>query len=100
MIQGKKSTRKSPRYPRFRNFLHPEARQKPGTPRPHPLPASRQHHEGRTHNPLFTAPEARGQGVGRAPIDAVCAEAKRCAVKHVTWQTHQANTAGRLLYEK
>ena len=49
---------------------------------------------------LFTAPEARGQGVGRALIEAVYAVAKSSGIKRVYWQTHQSNTAGRRLYDK
>lgn len=49
---------------------------------------------------LFTLQEARGQGVGRALIEAVYLEAKRTGVKRVYWQTHQTNAAGRLLYDK
>jgi len=49
---------------------------------------------------LFTLREARGQGVGRALIEAVYLEAKRTGVKRVYWQTHQTNAAGRLLYDK
>lgn len=49
---------------------------------------------------LFTAPEARGQGVGRALIEAVYAVAQTSGVKRVYWQTHNTNRAGRLLYDK
>ena len=49
---------------------------------------------------LFTAPEARGQGVGRALIEAVYAAARSGGVKRVYWQTHHTNGAGRLLYDK
>jgi GNAT superfamily N-acetyltransferase len=49
---------------------------------------------------LFTAPEARAQGVGRALIEAVYAAARSSGVKRVYWQTHQTNAAGRLLYDK
>ncbi len=49
---------------------------------------------------LFTTPEARGQGVGRALIEAVCAAAKSSGIKRVYWQTHQTNATGRLLYDK
>ncbi len=48
---------------------------------------------------LFTAPEARGQGVGRALIEAVCAQARHDGIHRVYWQTHQTNTAGRRLYD-
>ena len=49
---------------------------------------------------LFTAPEARGRGVGRALIQAVYAHAKASGAKRVYWQTHETNSAGRLLYDK
>ena len=49
---------------------------------------------------LFTVPEARGQGVGRALIEAVYATAKSTGIKRVYWQTHQTNLAGRRLYDQ
>lgn len=49
---------------------------------------------------LFTAPGARGQGVGRALIHGVYAAAKDQGVKRVYWQTHHTNAQGRALYEK
>ncbi len=49
---------------------------------------------------LFTVPEARGQGVGRALIEAVYAAAKSSGIKRVYWQTHHTNNAGRLLYDR
>jgi GNAT superfamily N-acetyltransferase len=49
---------------------------------------------------LFTAPAARGHGVGRALIEGVYARAKAAGVKRVYWQTHTSNAAGRLLYDK
>lgn len=49
---------------------------------------------------LFTAPAARGQGVGRALIQGVYAQAKAADIKRVYWQTHTTNSAGRLLYDK
>ncbi len=49
---------------------------------------------------LYTAAEVRGHGVGRALIEAVYAAAKSSGIKRVYWQTHQTNTAGRLLYDK
>ncbi|MCY7314679.1 MAG: GNAT family N-acetyltransferase [Rubrivivax sp.] len=48
---------------------------------------------------LFTAPEARGQGVGRALIEAVCAQACDSGVHRVYWQMHETNVAGRRLYD-
>jgi GNAT superfamily N-acetyltransferase len=49
---------------------------------------------------LFTAPEARDCGVGRALIEAVYAAAREAGVKRVYWQTHTTNAAGRALYDK
>ncbi|KPF66432.1 GNAT family acetyltransferase [Bosea sp. AAP35] len=49
---------------------------------------------------LFTAPEARGTGAGRALIEAVrqMAQAKGCF--RVYWQTHESNVEARALYDK
>ena len=49
---------------------------------------------------LFTTPEARGRGVGRALIEAVYDAAREAGVKRVYWQTHTTNAAGRALYDK
>ena len=49
---------------------------------------------------LFTAPDMRGQGVGRALILGVYQAAKAAGVREVYWQTHETNSAGRLLYDK
>jgi GNAT superfamily N-acetyltransferase len=49
---------------------------------------------------LFTAPEARGRGVGRALIEAVYNAAREAGVKRVYWQTHTTNATGRALYDK
>lgn len=49
---------------------------------------------------LFTAPSCRGQGIGRALIEAVGARARAAGVKRVYWQTHHTNATGRLLYDK
>jgi len=49
---------------------------------------------------LFTAEAARGQGVGRALIDAVYARAKATGSPRVYWQTHETNTAAQALYDK
>ena len=49
---------------------------------------------------LFTSSEARGQGIGRALIEAVYSAAKSDGIKRVYWQTHHSNEAGRLLYDK
>ncbi len=48
---------------------------------------------------LFTAPELRGKGVGRALIQAVSDAAHELGVDSVYWQTHETNTAGRRLYD-
>ena len=49
---------------------------------------------------LFTAPQARGQGVARALIQGVYAAAQASGIHRVYWQTHQTNSAGRLLYDQ
>lgn len=49
---------------------------------------------------LFTSPEARGRGVGRALIEAVYASAKSSGIQRVYWQTHQTNATGRQLYDR
>lgn len=49
---------------------------------------------------LFTLEAARGRGVGRALIQGVYGEGKSAGVKRVYWQTHETNSAGRLLYDK
>jgi len=49
---------------------------------------------------LFTVEAARGQGVGRALIEAVYVAATAAGSKRVYWQTHETNAAGRLLYDK
>ena len=49
---------------------------------------------------LFTIPEARGQGVGRALIEGVYAAAREAGVDRVYWQTHTSNTPGRRLYDQ
>jgi GNAT superfamily N-acetyltransferase len=49
---------------------------------------------------LFTAPDARGRGVGRSLINAVCDEALRAGTRRVYWQTQHTNAAGRRLYDK
>ncbi|GAA4988143.1 GNAT family N-acetyltransferase [Yinghuangia aomiensis] len=48
---------------------------------------------------LFTAPEARGAGVGRALIAAVADWARARGCDRVYWQTHEDNTAARRLYD-
>lgn len=49
---------------------------------------------------LFTRESDRGQGVGRALINAVYDAARRDGSPRVYWQTHETNAAGRLLYDK
>lgn len=48
---------------------------------------------------LFTAPEARGHGVGRALIDAVYDAAREAGSARVYWQTHHTNATARSLYD-
>lgn len=48
---------------------------------------------------LFTASEARGQGVGRTLIEYVYAAAAKSGSRRVYWQTHEANPA-RKLYDR
>ena len=48
---------------------------------------------------LFTAPEARGVGVGRALIEHVYDQAAKTGSRRVYWQTHEANPA-RKLYDR
>jgi GNAT superfamily N-acetyltransferase len=49
---------------------------------------------------LFTLPEARGRGVGRALIEAVYAEAGKEGSRRVYWMTHESNAQARILYDK
>lgn len=49
---------------------------------------------------LFTAEEARGRGVGRQLINAVCEAARAAGSSRVYWQTKATNAAGRALYDK
>lgn len=48
---------------------------------------------------LFTAPEARGKGVGRALIEYVYTEAAKAGSRRVYWQTQEWNPA-RKLYDQ
>ncbi len=48
---------------------------------------------------LYTAPDARGQGVGRALIEHVFAYAKGVHAGEVYWLTHQDNSTARRLYD-
>jgi GNAT superfamily N-acetyltransferase len=49
---------------------------------------------------LFTAPEARGAGVGRALIEAVYDRARKEGAQRVYWHTHETNATAIRLYEK
>ena len=48
---------------------------------------------------LFTAEAARGQGVGRALIEAVTARAKEDGAARVYWMTHESNATAMRLYD-
>lgn len=49
---------------------------------------------------LFTAPQARGQGVARALIAAVEDAARAAGCPSVYWHTHQDNATARRLYDQ
>ena len=49
---------------------------------------------------LFTAPDCRGQGIGRALIEGVYEQAAAAGATRVYWQTQVSNAAGRQLYDK
>ena len=48
---------------------------------------------------LFTAEEARGKGVGRGLINAVCEHAREAGSPRIYWQTHETNTVAMRLYD-
>jgi len=48
---------------------------------------------------LFTAPEARGQGAGRALIEAVYDRAGAAGASRVYWLTQETNATARALYD-
>jgi GNAT superfamily N-acetyltransferase len=48
---------------------------------------------------LFVADAARGQGLGRALIEAVYAAAQRDGASRVYWLTHETNASARALYD-
>jgi GNAT superfamily N-acetyltransferase len=49
---------------------------------------------------LFTVPEARGQGVGRALIEAVYERARHAGASRVYWHTHETNITAQALYDR
>jgi GNAT superfamily N-acetyltransferase len=49
---------------------------------------------------LFTAPEARGQGVARALIAEVSGWAREHGCSRVYWSTQETNTTARRLYDQ
>ena len=49
---------------------------------------------------LFTAEEARGQGAGRALIEAVYERAREAGASRVYWLTQDTNHTARALYDK
>ena len=49
---------------------------------------------------LYTVPEARGQGVGRALIGAVAAQARAAGAARYYWLTQEGNAVARMLYDK
>jgi len=48
---------------------------------------------------LFTTPELRAQGVGRALIEAVYERATAAGTGRVYWHTHESNAIARALYD-
>lgn len=49
---------------------------------------------------LFADPDVRGQGIGRALIEAVHAEATKAGSQYVYWTTAHDNTNARKLYDR
>ena len=49
---------------------------------------------------LFTAASQRGKGVGRRLIEGVYDAARAAGCSRVYWQTHTANAAARVLYDR
>lgn len=49
---------------------------------------------------LYATPEVRGQGVGRALIEAVYGEADKAGAPSVYWLTQDFNTTARQLYDR
>jgi GNAT superfamily N-acetyltransferase len=48
---------------------------------------------------LFTRPDIRGKGVGRALIEAVYDHARAAGATRVYWHTHETNSVAQRLYE-
>ena len=49
---------------------------------------------------LFVAPEARGQGLGRALIEDLMALSRQKGLHRIWWMTEMTNTAARKLYDR
>jgi GNAT superfamily N-acetyltransferase len=49
---------------------------------------------------LYTSAAARGRGIGRALIDAVCQRARSMGSARVYWHTHETNAVAMALYDK
>ena len=49
---------------------------------------------------LFTAPEARGQGVAKRLIEAVANHARQSGALRCYWLTHEDNQVARVLYDR
>ena len=49
---------------------------------------------------LYTSPDARGAGVGRALIASVYAAAQAAGASRVYWQTHETNATAMRLYDQ
>ena len=57
--------------------------------------------DGRCYlNDLFTAPDARGRGLGEALIDAVADACRDRGVAKLYWLTQEFNAPGRRLYDR
>jgi len=50
-------------------------------------------------NDLFTAEPARGQGLGRALLEAVYERARQAGSRRVYWLTHETNSTAMRLYD-